>query len=510
MKMIALLGLLTLIMLLGLSRAAWAEPLADDKRDKILGLYVHQHWPYNHPYAARTWTVEDWRGFMDGLHKLGYNTVKIWPVLETMPDPLTPSDEANLDKIRQVIDIAHESFGMKVFIALCPNVIADSAVAKQAEFEKRHFFHSDLRVNPGDPKAMADMIAWREKLLTPLAKMDGLTIIDSDPGGYPDSNNDEYIALMAAHRALLDKIRPGIELIYWSHASWPGYCRFYNTGVFAMGEPEEFIDTHKKFAALDPEPWCLAAGKHAEEAGLADRVITYEYGSIEGEPSFPLTNFGTKYAYEGGSRTKALGVMGNAQTHCVQLPNIFAFARGAKGLPAEDADYVAFANDLIPGQGQAICNGWQALATATPEEARRMADELEAMSKQPHEMGSLGGLLFGSPERFLADLAYELRFVAARNELCAASASGADIKPAFKVFTKAAQAWQARHGYEGQWWMGEELQAAVEKMNAPEIEAVLHPRILARTPFGKVKEELYRYEVQTSEMIAAMIAASER
>jgi len=29
--------------------------------EKILGMYVHQHWPYNHPYAARTWTLADWR-----------------------------------------------------------------------------------------------------------------------------------------------------------------------------------------------------------------------------------------------------------------------------------------------------------------------------------------------------------------------------------------------------------------------------------------------------------------
>src|SRR5687767_12181476 len=55
--------------------------------DRIVGLYVHQHWPYNHPYAARTWTFEDWRGFAGGLKQLGYNTVLVWPMLETIPDP---------------------------------------------------------------------------------------------------------------------------------------------------------------------------------------------------------------------------------------------------------------------------------------------------------------------------------------------------------------------------------------------------------------------------------------
>ena len=61
---------------------------------KMVGMYVHQHWPYNRPYAARTWTLDDWRGYADGLCKLGYNAVMIWPMLETMPDPPTPSDQA--------------------------------------------------------------------------------------------------------------------------------------------------------------------------------------------------------------------------------------------------------------------------------------------------------------------------------------------------------------------------------------------------------------------------------
>src|ERR1700722_13296847 len=67
------------------STSAWCETNAPEK---IIGMYVHQHWPYNHPYAARTWTLEYWRVYADGLHRLGYNTFLIWPMLETMPDPL--------------------------------------------------------------------------------------------------------------------------------------------------------------------------------------------------------------------------------------------------------------------------------------------------------------------------------------------------------------------------------------------------------------------------------------
>ncbi len=87
------------------SPARGAEP--PKLLENVVGMYVHQHWPYNHPYAARTWTLEDWRGFAGGLKQLGYNTIMIWPMLEIMPDPLTPSDVASLEKHARVMDMLH-------------------------------------------------------------------------------------------------------------------------------------------------------------------------------------------------------------------------------------------------------------------------------------------------------------------------------------------------------------------------------------------------------------------
>ncbi len=204
-------------------------------------MYIHQHWPYNHPYAARTWTLEDYRGYAGGLKKLGYNTLVIWPLLETMPNPLTPSDRANLEKIGQVIDMLHGELGMRAFIAICPNFVANEDAAK-APFQKRHFFYCDKFVNPGDPAAIKRMIDWREKLLRPLAKMDAVTIIDSDPGGYPGSTNAQFVDLFEAHRKMLDQLRPGIDLIYWMHVGWEAYCRYYQTGNFAWGTPAASVD----------------------------------------------------------------------------------------------------------------------------------------------------------------------------------------------------------------------------------------------------------------------------
>src|ERR1700680_2246192 len=123
--------------------SGWAIPGSGDgdSGDKVVGMYIHQHWPYNHPYAARTWTVEDYRGYADGLKKLGYNTLVIWPLLETMPDPLTPSDQANLDKIGKVVDMLHDELDMRVFLTLCPNIVANNQEAAKLPFQKRHFFY---------------------------------------------------------------------------------------------------------------------------------------------------------------------------------------------------------------------------------------------------------------------------------------------------------------------------------------------------------------------------------
>ncbi len=115
----------------GWSNLLGAPPEAQKTSAGIVGVYVHQHWPYNHPYCARTWSVEDYRGYADGLVKLGFNTMMIWPVLETMPSPLTPSDRANLEKVAKVIAVLHHEFNMRVWLALCPNVAANNQEAAQ-------------------------------------------------------------------------------------------------------------------------------------------------------------------------------------------------------------------------------------------------------------------------------------------------------------------------------------------------------------------------------------------
>ena len=476
----------------------------------MVGMYIHQHWPYRNPYAARTWTLADWQGYLDGLRKLGFNTVLVWPMLETMPDPLTPSDEANLEKISRVIDLAHGHFGMRIYVVVCPNVAANDALAAQYKFEERPYFYTDIRVDPGDPEALVDMIAWRETLLRPLAHADGVMIIDSDPGGYPGSGNVEFVYLLGAYRRMLDRLRPGIELYYWIHAGWPAYGRFYETAFFERGTDEEFSEALIMMRDLDPEPWGLANGlRHAEELDLSDRVVNFNYGAIEAEPSFPMTNFGGDRAMEAGARAAPRGAVGNSQTHCVQLPNTFAFSRGALGLPVAESDYVRFANDLLPGNGERIVAAWQALSQTDPERMRRVAEQLAPLASGDLATGPLRGLLFGDAMRFVNDLLMQLELKATMEDFRAAlrsSRSQQEITSSFRDFLQAAEQWQQQHGYKNHWrW--ERMKETLLELNSPSLTHVLEQsrhRGLGRTGFERVQHGYHRRETYTPRLIGAM------
>ncbi len=445
-------------------------------------MYVHQHWPYKHPYAARTWTLEDWRGFADGLKQLGYNTILIWPMLETMPDPLTPSDRASLEKHARVVDMLHDEFGMRVMIVLCPNIAANDQ-ASHATFETRHFYYTDQLVNPADPLAVSKMIARREHLFRYLGRADAVVMIDSDPGGYPGSTNAQFVDLLEQHRQMLDRVRPGIELDYWLFWGWEAWSRFEATGKL-LRDDGALQDTLARVVQLNPEPWGLADGlRYAKKLGVADRVISYNYGQIEAEPSFPLTNFGGNGAYDAGANPGPRGVMGNAQTHCVQLPNIFAFARGAAGKPVTRADYVEFANELITGRGREIVDAWTALSGHDPALMRAHLAIIRKILVGKLTTGRLSGLLFGNPARFLTDLEMQLELKASYEDFLRASGSGKGVKLVLTRLASTAAIWQKQTGFQNRWnWPG--LYEALRRVNSPMLDAVLQEDLRAAPDGG--------------------------
>lgn len=486
--------------------------------EPIIGMYVHQHWSYNHPYAARTWTLEDWQGYLGGLRQIGYNTVLIWPVLETMPNPLTPGDQECLDKISRVIEYAHKELNMRVFIALCPNVVARDEEASKYSFVERPFFYCDRRIDPADAAALGQMISWRKQLFTPLKDADGVLIIDSDPGGYPGSNNIEFAYLLDAHRTMFNQLNPKIQLYYWIHVGWEAYCRFYATAEFAMGEIPEIHEALQYIAKINPEPWGIASGRGphiADSLGMSSRVFSYQYGAIEGEPSFPMTNFNTQFAYKAGREKGARGTMGNSQTHCLQLPNAFLFARGALDQPVpRHEDYVEFANRLLPGHGETIVAAWEALDSVDIQAIEASIPAIEQLMNQDLETGDLKGLLFHDPQRFVKDLLLMQRTHLALEVFRTAAMDKPRTKDAGRkmlAFVEAISQWQKQHNYRNMlvWPRMEEALLQVDPGYFEKLFAERSYKGEGATPFEQVQNAYKNVESYTPRMIDAMRQCAE-
>ncbi len=494
--------------------------------EQMLGMYVHRAWPYHRPYASRAWTLDDWRGFATGLRELGYNTLIVWPVVEIMPMPPTASDLADLEQLARVIDILH-GMGLKVYTTLCPNMIANDCRTRNVPFQERHYFHSLDYVDPSDHAAIEELVSIREELFRPLAQMDGCVIIDSDTGSFPGAKNDEFVHILLAHRRMLDRLRPGIELLYWMHVGWEAYARYHATGKFEWASRDEVTDLLTKLKSADPTPWGISVhslGGHedlkvARELGLESRAVYFNYGAIEGEPVFPLTNFGGEISFTAGRVTEARGVVGNAQTHCLQLPNILAFSRGFTGAEVTEADYVVFAEDLVPECGQLIVRAWKALNSEDVDEMRTVREQLASASAGSVTTGRLQGLLFGDARRLLSDLRVQLEFQIAGVELIDASGPSVDGTK-LKAFVAAAEEWQGIHGYQGMWnfdgrWHRKmsQLDEVLTRLNSEQLQTLLaekvwwspdNPSLSGATPFEKHQDQNRKWDTHTIRLLAAL------
>lgn len=411
-------------------------------------MYVHTHWSYNAPYAARTWTLHQWKEYLRGLSRLGYNLVQIWPMLDTMPVPPTPSDIEHLEKLRSVIRFAHDNLGMTVYVGIGPNTSANDKAAS-FHFNDRNYFETETLIDPADDLAFNREMERRRVLLEPLSEADGLWILDCDPGGWKGSPVSEFIGILARHRRLLDDLRPGIRLIYWM---WAGWTDIHDFSPEATSHIQPFwLDTLKMLADLNPEPWALHACmlghfKTIKKLDLQTRAHFFPYNVVEYEPSYPFTNWAPERiacAFDAVANYKyTMGVLGNSQTHCLQIPHAYVFSHIARGGTMENLDVAAFGERLTPGYGRQLAHAWQALSLENndPNECRKAALNLPP-GKTP--TGDLEGLLFGDVKRYLTDLGLQLELWAYILEL---ERTPAKLEALSKA-VHALHAWQDRHGF---------------------------------------------------------------
>lgn len=455
---------------------------------KHLMMYVHMHWAYNYPYAARTWELDDWRRYTTGLKSLGYNTVMIWPMAETMPDPLAPSDRAFLARIQRVIEMLHEEVGFDVWICFGPNAVGNEKASRYT-FEDRPYFETDLRLNPGDPEQVEELFRRRRAVFEYIREADAITVIDSDPGGYIGSTNAEFADLLRNYLDLFMEYNPNAVLFYWMWVGWESYNAFWQHVAETGGMPEfnwdkrnwrEVVSRMKTFTRQN---WGVFASNDlhfdvVEELGVGDRTVFNPYGIIEREPTFPATNYDPHRLAECIGmyfrRPAGLGAMGNSQSHVVQLPHTYLFSHFVQGGTEQDADIGGFARSLVPELGDTIAMSWESLgAGQNTAEMRRLAGALDARADDNFTEGSLSQLLLGGANRFVKDLSLQLLFRAAEVDLMKVVEEGAEVSGSLGTLVKAWSEWQARTGFADRFQDVHGLLSALDRIGDADISAVV-------------------------------------
>jgi len=421
----------------------------------MTGLYLYIQWMYNHPYAAATWTLSDWKGFLDGLAALGFDLVQIWPMIDTMPVPPTRSDLRHLAKLRRVIRYAHSRHRFTVVIGAGANTAAGPR-ARSYPFSRRPYFEAEELVDPADRGAVSELMERRRRLLEPLAEADGFWVLDCDPGGFPGATSEQFLFLLSEHRRLLDSLRPGIELVYWM---WAGWRETSFEESWQNAPQDAWREVIAALVRRAPEPWRVNACWPGHfltlaEQGQLHRALYFPYNALEYEPSFPLTNWqpGPQDPLPAALRRipaqdHPLGVMANAQSHCLQLPHIYLFSHLAQGRPLSSLDLPGFASRLLPAAAEPLSRGWCALAAAEPQPMEQARAELARLSPRSLRPGELGGLLFASPRRLIRDLILQLDTMASLARIRLLHSQDADPRPALRRFYTAASRWQQRHGF---------------------------------------------------------------
>lgn len=465
----------------------------------MLGMYIHQHWGYRNPYSARTWTLADWRGYAEGLTALGYNSIMLWPMLETLPDPLTASDRAHLEKIRTVIDMLHRDFGMTVLITLGANVIGNDEAARHT-FEERPYFCCDRRLNPADAEEMAPLYRIRRALFSEyFHAADGFVMIDSDPGGYVGSTNEEFVEIFQRHLALLQECNPQAYLYYWMWMGWETYNCFwedtlagktkYNWSTMAA-DCEEAV---REIVGDSDARWrlfCCMDDIHKpimHNYGVQARTAYLPYGLIELEPSFPLTNFQPEKIRAGVAAydrsLTPLGIFANAQNHVLQLPNTYMLAHFAQGGAVETLDVAGFAEELLPGCGALLADAWSAMGGEDTAKMRALSAQL-AHCTPGSASGRYAGLLFANPARYLSDLAMQLAFRADMLDFASAGKQESELLAPLRALLSSWSAWQRQTGFADAYYgpVYDLLHPTLRKLADPGINAALDDIDNFRTP----------------------------
>ncbi len=438
-------------------------------------------WPIDFPTAFRAWREKDWRRFIDLVWTLGANLFLLWPGNETLPIPHSTEDAAYLQEVRRVVDYAQEQRGIRVWIMHSANRIATSD-CRVREPKLRPYWVDACQadMNPADPVQFERIAQSHEALYRIVNNADGYCMIDSDPGGWPQSPLSDQMKIFKRARALLDQYHlegAKAKLIDWMWVGW-GRHKFFNSAQTVIGQydwtdknPDAsdlafMAETIRNFQQNLPEPWWLIPGfpqylETCRNAGLLGKTVYLPYGAIEFEPAFPATNVPLDSVRNVLETLKKFpetrGIMGNNQTPLVQLPRTYYFLRSAwdydyRNRPEREV-LLELSESLYPGEPQLITECFSALISTEP---RAIEDVLHRLcvfidSSYPSRKGVLGRKLFPDHLVIARNLAFQLEIRASLQRLLHAL-QGKPTREACSMlvesYLQALLAWNKETGWE--------------------------------------------------------------
>lgn len=195
------------------------------------GLHLNG-WAFKDPYTFRNWPEQSWKKFIDLIAYQGANLFFIWPFMEIMPVPLSSEDEAYLQEVRRVVDYAHKSHDMQIWIMHSPNRIGVSNCDSPDPRLRPYWVNScQVDMNPAIPDQFEKGMKSIETLYRIVNNADGFGMIDSDPGGWPQSPLSDQMKIFVECRKLLDRYNEhgrDAKLMDWMWIGW-GRHKYLNS-----------------------------------------------------------------------------------------------------------------------------------------------------------------------------------------------------------------------------------------------------------------------------------------
>ncbi len=405
-----------------------------------------------YPYGFRNWGEQDWKRVIDIAWAERVNVILMWPFMEIIPVPLSSEDEAYLQEVRRVVDYAQSKRGIKVWIMQAANRIGVSDCHSPDPLKRGYWVKGCQQdMNPADPEQFERIKKSFEALYQNVNNADGFCIIDSDPGGWPQSPLSEQTKIFRAARQILDRYNvhgKKAVLVDWM---WVGWGRHFlgPTEEFPAGyqwttkDPTEqdvafMVKTIRTFKQDVPEPWELVDGMtpylKAVKAESVQGKTTYQPFGVLGNDVFPATNLEFSsirgILNEAFNVTGLKGLMGYNPIALLEFPSTNYFFANLwdpeYGNRTQEQVLTDISEMLYPEHKELLANSFLGLLETKPDKIKETLLRLETLIKSGDlgRPGGIGRFLFPDRAVVARDLAAQLRIRYARQNFIQAMQDG--------------------------------------------------------------------------------------